>query len=237
MIKIHWKILLIFLSILLVQSAEIPAQLTFMVGDVEVTRNNVVSKAQLNMNLLVGDVIQTKAESYGEIKFANQSLVRLEPNSSLKIEQKEETKSRKVTRLFVMLGEIVNKVTKMAKRDVYEVRTNSAQAFVRGTIFKLKVEEDGSSLFSVFEGKLGVKSLVAGAREMLMDKDFQGKITVGQLAPVIERISPQELLKFKQQFKDFLERSAQFEKAIKELEDQIEKNKYYQKAKKSCLFF
>ncbi len=237
MIKVYLSFIIMTFMFVAAWSAEIPAQLTLLIGDVEVTRNNVISKAQLNMNLLVADIVTTRAESYCEMKFSNQSLVRLEANSSMKIERKDETKDRKVMRLFVMLGEIVNKVTKMGKRDVYEVRTNSAQAFVRGTIFKLKVEEDGSSLFSVFEGKLGVKSLVAGAKEMLMDKDFQGKIAAGQLVPAVQKISPQELQKFQQKFKDFLDRSALMEKALKDLEKQIEKNKYYQKAKRSCFFF
>ena len=217
-------------------AAEMPAQLSLVVGEVEVKRAEVVSKGTLNMPLQINDVVSTKAESYCEIKFSNQSLVRVEANSSMRIDKKDETKDRKVTSLFVLLGEIVAKVTKMGKRDVYEVKTNSAQAFVRGTIFKLKVEQDGSSLFSIFEGKLGLKSLIAGAKEMLVDKNFQGKISVGQLAPLVGKIGPQELQKFQLKFKDFLDRSALMDKALKELEEKMQKNKYYQKAKKGCIF-
>lgn len=217
-------------------AADIPAQLSLVVGDVEVNRSGVINKGTLSMPLQVADVVTAKAESYCEVKFSNQSLVRIEANSSMRIDRKDETKDRKVTRLFILLGEIVAKVTKMGKRDVYEVRTNSAQAFVRGTIFKLKVEEDGSSLFSIFEGKLGVKSLVQGAKELLVDNNFQGKITAGQLAPVVNKISVQELQKFHTTFKEFLDRSAMLEKALKDLQKKINDNKYIKGAKKSCLF-
>jgi len=227
---------LALIGLALAQADEMPAKLTLVVGDVEVTRNGVAFKAPLNYDLLMGDIVSTKAESYCEIKFSTQSLVRLESNSSMRIERKDVAKDRKVTRLFVMLGEIVAKIAKVGKRDVYEVKTNSAQAFVRGTIFKLKVDQDGSSLFSVFEGKLGVQGLIKGAKELLMNQNFQGKITVGQLAPAVQKISPQELQKFQQTFKGFLDRSAEFEKALKDLEKNMGKNQYYQKAKKGCLF-
>ncbi len=234
--KLHGLAVLIFTLAVMATAAEIPAKMSFLMGDVEINRNNVITKATLNMPLRVGDIVTTKSESYCEIEFPDESLLRVEANSSMKIEVKEKSTKRSLTRLFVFMGEIVAKVAKLGKRDVYEVRTNSAQAFVRGTLFKLKVEQDGSSLFSIFEGKLGVKSLVAGAKEMLMNTNFQGKVAVGQLTPLVEKIAPQELQKFQQRFKDFLDRSALFEKALKELEKKLKDKDYIKKTKKSCLF-
>lgn len=227
---------------LFIINTEIPAKISYLVGNATLQRGNKSYIAVLNTALSTNDIITTLNESVCEIQFSNYSLIRLEPNSSIKIEQKEETKKGIFNRIFTSFGEIVSKVTKLNKGDEYEVKTDAAHAFIRGTTFKTLVEKDGTSSFSVLEGKISVKSLIAGAKEVLLDKDFKTKFTKGQLKPLVEKLPLQEIENFKKKYKDFIDRGKvmdelreKFEKEIKEKKDEMIKKG---KSKlKGCIFW
>jgi hypothetical protein len=213
--------ILLGLFTILIVNAEIPAKISYMIGTTTIQRGEKTYSAVLKAALYVNDVVTTGDESECEIQFSNYSLVHLEPNSSVKIERKEETKKGIFHRIFAKIGEVVSKVTKMNKGDEYEVRTEAAQAFIRGTTFKTNVEEDGSSSFSVFDGKVGVKSVVEGAEEMVLDKHFKSKIKKGELEPLVDKLSELEINAFVTKFKDFIDRG----KILDELRGKIEEEK------------
>jgi hypothetical protein len=204
-------------------NAEIPAKISYLVGTVHIEREGKLYSGILNASLIVDDVVITKDESQCEIQFSNYSLVHLEPNSAIKIEQKEETEKGIIQRLFASIGEVITKVTKLNKNDEYEIRTDAAQAFIRGTTFKTTIEEDGSSTFSVFEGKIAVKSLIEGAKEILLDEHFKSKIEKGQLEPLIDKLSELEITAFTTKFKDFIERGKALDKLRKKFEEEKKK--------------
>jgi len=87
-------------------------------------------------------------------EFSSYSLIRLAPNSSIKIERKEETRKGVFHRIFASIGEVITKVAKLNKDDEFELRTEAAYAYIQGTTFKTNVEKDGSSSLSVFEERL-----------------------------------------------------------------------------------
>ncbi|HEX7319120.1 MAG TPA: FecR family protein [bacterium] len=220
-------------------SAEVPAKVSYLVGSAVLERNLKKYSIVLNTQLYTNDVITTGDESVCEIQLSNYSLIRLEPNSSIKIERKEETKKGIFSSIFTSFGEMVSKVTKLNKGDEFEVKTDAAHAFIRGTTFKTMVDKNGSSQFSVFEGKIKVKSLIAGAKEVLLDQNFTTKLQKGQLAPLVEKLPVREIEKFQSQFKDFIDRGklmdelrGKVDKKIDETKDEIES-----RVKKSCLFF
>jgi hypothetical protein len=220
-------------------SAEVPAKVSYLVGSAVLERNLKKYSIVLNTQLYTNDVITTGDESVCEIQLSNYSLIRLEPNSSIKIERKEETKKGIFSSIFTSFGEMISKVTKLNKGDEYEVKTDAAHAFIRGTTFKTMVDKNGLSQFSVFEGKIKVKSLIAGAKEVLLDQNFTTKLQKGQLAPLVEKLPVQEIEKFKSQFKDFIDRGklmdelrGKVDKKIDETKDEIK-----DRVKKSCLFF
>jgi len=202
-------------------NAEIPAKITYLVGTVTIQREEKLYSAVLDASLYVDDIISTSDESECEIQFANYSLILLSQNSSIKIERKEDTEKGIFHRIFASIGEIVTKVTKMNKNDEYEVRTDAAQAFIRGTTFKTNIEEDGTSSFSVFEGSVSVKSLIEGAKEILLDKNFKSKIKKGELEPLVDKLSELEITAFATKFKDFIDRG----RVLDELRDKIEEEK------------
>jgi len=208
---------------LTVFSAEVPAEITYMVGTVHIQRGGQMYSGVLNAKLYVNDVVTTKDDSECEIQFSNYSLVRLQPNSSIKIERKEETETGVFHRLFASIGSIITKVTKLNQGDEYELRTETAQAFIRGTTFKTEVDTTGTSSFSVFEGKVGVKSLLEGAAELLLDQNFKSSIAEGQLSPVMDQLSDLEISEFNNIFKDFLDRGAALDELKKKLEEEKEK--------------
>ncbi|MEO0190057.1 MAG: hypothetical protein ABIL18_03655, partial [candidate division WOR-3 bacterium] len=70
---------ILFLSLI---SVEVPAKITYLVGNVIVERGGKKYTGVLNAQLYVNDIITTYSESVCEIQFSDYSLVRIEPNSS-----------------------------------------------------------------------------------------------------------------------------------------------------------
>lgn len=201
-------------------SAEVPAQISFLVGEVTVIRaESSYAVRSVNFALNTGDIVTTGAESQCEVQFAHYSIIRLQPHSSIRIDRKEDTKQGVFHRIYTALGSVITKVTKLNKSDAFEMRTDAAQAFIRGTTFTTNVTPDGASSFSVFEGKIAVKSLLEGAKEILLDQNFKTKLTKGEIAPAIEELSKSEIEFFSKQYDDFLKRA----KVLDEVREKIEK--------------
>ncbi|MGB9721033.1 MAG: FecR family protein [bacterium] len=222
-------------------SADIPAKISYLVGNVIVERSGKKYAGTLNAQLYVNDIITTYSESVCEIQFSDYSLVRVEPNSSIRIEKKEKVDKKFFQRIFASIGEVITKVAKLNKGDEVVVKTDAAQAYIRGTIFKTSVDKEGKSSFSVFAGKIKVKSLVAGAKEILLDKDFKAKIGKGELKPVVDKLPIEEIQAFADKYKDFLNRGAlldslrsKAEQEIKEKKEEIIKEG--KKKIKGCIF-
>lgn len=223
-------------------NAEVPAKISYLTGAVTVQRGAVALNGALNTQLYVNDVITTADNSTCEIQFSNYSLIRLAANSSIRIERKEQTKKGVFHRIFASLGDIVTKVTKLNKNDQYEVRTDVAQAYIRGTTFKTSVAQDGSSQFAVLEGKLKIKSLLTGAKEFIADEKFKAVFGKGKKAPILSALSEIEMNGFNNELKEFLGRGKILDDLRSKAEKEInaEKEKLAEKAqqfKKSCIFW
>jgi len=223
-------------------STEVPAKITYLVGNVIVERGGKKYTGVLNAQLYVNDIITTYSESVCEIQFSDYSLVRVEPNSSIRIEKKEKVDKKFFQRIFASIGEVITKVAKLNKGDEVIVKTDAAQAYIRGTTFKTSVDKEGKSSFSVFAGKIKVKSLVEGAKEILVDKDFTAKIGKGELKPLVEKLPFEEVKQFAEKYKDFLDRGKlldslreKTEKEIKEKKEELIKEG--KKKVKGCIFF
>ncbi len=213
---------LISCLLILLVNAEVPAEISYLVGEATVTRNEKMYQAVLNAQLAVGDIITTKEESECEVKFADYSLVHLGPNSSIKIERKEQTDKGVFHRIFASLGTIVTKVTKLNKDDEYEMRTEAAQAFIRGTTFKTDIDSAGSSAFSVFEGTVAVNSLLEGAKEILVNEKVKSVIKKGELEPLLDQLSELEIAEFTDRFQDFINRGAVLDSLRARIEEKID---------------
>ncbi|MEO0162826.1 MAG: FecR domain-containing protein [candidate division WOR-3 bacterium] len=213
---------LILLSLI---TTEVPAKITYLVGNVIVERGGKKYAGVLNAQLYVNDIVTTYRESVCEIQFADYSLVRIEPNSSIRIEKKEKVEKKFYQRIFATIGEVITKVAKLNKGDEIVVKTEAAQAYIRGTIFKTTVDQEGRSSFSVFAGKIRVKSLVEGAKEFFVDKNFSARIGKGELKPLVEKLPLDEIKLFAEKYKDFLDRGKILDSLRQKAEQEIKEKK------------
>jgi len=92
-------------------------------------------KAVLGDEVKTGDIIKTASYSHAIIKFSNGGIIRINPNSKLKIDNLE-TKKDDVFKVNVLLGSILSHFSKKGK---FKVNTRTATVGVRGTTFFTEV--------------------------------------------------------------------------------------------------
>jgi hypothetical protein len=130
-----------------------------------------------NLFLSTGDEVRIGAGSSAELIIDNQSVLRLRENSRLRIfgiQDEALANGRKAgTRVALDVGSLWVKVRTWAGPLVgFEVRLPTVIAGVHGTIFETTAGADSSQSVSVFEGVVGVRSLLDETREI--------KVTQGQ---------------------------------------------------------
>lgn len=149
-----------------------------------------------NDELREGDLIKTGADARLEIKLADGSLVRLAPNSTLKLglAKANAEKEGEPAQSKLSTGKMWASVTKAIGGDSrFAVRTSNAVAGVRGTTFRVNAEEDGSTLVKVYEGAVAVSNAPLVEREKSKGVkgpiDFKGR---KQVAPPMQEVTLQE---------------------------------------------
>lgn len=120
-----------------------------------------------NQFLSVGDRIRTGKGAVAELVIDNQSILRVRENSRLAFVAMQDTakigQGHAGTQVSLESGSLWTKVRKWAGPLVgFEVRLPNAIAGVHGTIFECVVHADSSATVNVFEGVVGVSSLVQG---------------------------------------------------------------------------
>lgn len=122
----------------------IEPEVFFAIGDVKVNGQS----AKIGQHLKNGDVIETGAESYLEAKFATQSAFRIREDSKVTVNVDKNVS------LSVEKGKVLNI---LEKRSQYLVRTPSAVAAVRGTIFFVNVVNDNKTYFCACNGTVAIE--------------------------------------------------------------------------------
>jgi hypothetical protein len=106
-----------------------------------------------------GQEIRVGANSRMEIRFPDRTVMRLAEKSRLVMDEvlydsKTENKNVKVN---LTVGKLWANVKKLVTPDsTVEVRTSNAVAGVRGTVYRVNVEEDNSALVKVYDGTVYV---------------------------------------------------------------------------------
>jgi hypothetical protein len=138
---------------------QIPAKITKFSGRVEIARNFDWKWVKVVPNMLVqqGDWIRTRSRSSVEILQDDGTIIRLRPNSKAMIDLSGSTKSARgdirVTKVKLESGSLVAKVKKLLQRDSrFEIQTPTATSFIRGTEFRVKVEDGSATRLEVLEG-------------------------------------------------------------------------------------
>ncbi|MBM2838039.1 MAG: putative periplasmic protein [Deltaproteobacteria bacterium] len=106
--------------------------------------------------------VKTGLRTRLELTLPDGSKVRFSENTLFKVESLLVTEEERRFEMKAIFGKVwfkVKKYKKLKKISVYEVKTATAVAGVRGTTFRIDANEDLSSLVKVYEGEVSVNSL------------------------------------------------------------------------------
>jgi hypothetical protein len=138
------------------------AKVNFYMGEVGYSKaqSEEWSDVVLQQSLFAGDAVRTGAESRLELKTSDDGLVvRIDENSELEISTRslQEWKGPG-TRATARRGRLWTNVRRMAAdRENLTVETPTVLAAVRGTIFRIDIPSDSTTILRVYEGQMEVR--------------------------------------------------------------------------------
>lgn len=160
----------------------------FVIGDVKVTTaDNKSKRVAKGFEFFGGETVTTSRGSVAKIRLKNDSLVKVMPNSVIKLNKVQFHQDKNKFAFGVLQGGMSNEVNKLGKDDYYRVYTPSAVAGVRGTEFQVVVGRNGNAKVTVTEGEIALEgqeskaSLKPGEKaEMSLDSEInKGKADEG----------------------------------------------------------
>ncbi len=189
----------VFAALLMLCAAAVQAQagrIVLAVGDVVAVRGADRVRLAAGANVAAGDAVVTGADSHAQIRFADDALVALKPDTEFRIEQfvfngRADGNERAVFRLVRGGFRTVSGQIGKVDHDRYSVLTTQATIGIRGTHYLLQICADGQcrdapdeppaqpGLYGgVLEGAVGVDTpfgnSVFGIREYFFVPDGQG---------------------------------------------------------------
>jgi len=124
---------------------------------------------RLRDSLRGGDEVRTGSQSRLELTLADHSNVRFADNTRFKIVQlvADDDSSQKSANVYMALGRSWANVSRMSgeRKGGFELSCDKAVAGVRGTIYRMNVNEDQSALVRVYDGEVFVKGGGKNIRE------------------------------------------------------------------------
>lgn len=116
------------------------------------------TQAPVNTEILTGDMVRTYSDSRAELDLAQIDIVRLAPRTTIDVVKLyEETKEKQVaTQINVQEGEIWGSIHKIENQTKFDVSAPIAAAAITGTIFRLNVAPDSTTLLKVYSGEVHV---------------------------------------------------------------------------------
>jgi len=113
-----------------------------------------------------GDQVSVEAKSRMEIRLADQSVIRFAENTRFRIVKIDvsEGSGARTASVNMVLGKTWANVSKgLGARPNYEISSRNAVCGVRGTLYRMNVEENQSVLVRVYEGEVSVSGAPKGA--------------------------------------------------------------------------
>lgn len=128
-----------------------------------------------------GDTLRTDQNGFAVVKFMDNSIAKVRPDSRLIVRGEVESKQNTSTRIGLELGEVLMNVTEQGTNN-FEVATNTSVASVKGTEFGATADD----YFWVKEGEVEVMVNRTGQTVTLQDSSYaqvtdQGDIESGDL--------------------------------------------------------
>lgn len=146
-------------------SGEIPTNrvsVSYLEGEAEYRKSGQEEWKALSkgVSLRPGDEISVSKRSRVELRFPDGSVTRFSGNTNFIIEEKDQQKDsgKGEIRVKLFLGKVWANILKALNlRSGFAVHTPTAVAGVRGTIMRVDLGEDRSTLIKVYEGSVDVK--------------------------------------------------------------------------------
>ncbi|MFC1668904.1 PQQ-binding-like beta-propeller repeat protein [Spirochaetota bacterium] len=132
------------------------AKVYFVRGDVELLRGNKRSKLKYGDDIFSGDKIITGKNSISDFSFNDKVKFRLSQYSEASISRMKRDDSKIDFTINMGRGSVLLNISKLMAVDSVKVKTSATVAVVRGTVFGVKVNNNRSVKFEVFEGKIKV---------------------------------------------------------------------------------
>jgi len=125
------------------------------------------------MVLEAGARVRTATDAHAMLTFFEGSTIRLEPNTDIEVQQIEHIEVQSTTIILKQwVGRTWSRVVKMTgPGSHYEIRTPSAYALVRGTLFMTEVDEGGATTVQTVEGLVAVGAQTAVLNEFDMPNE------------------------------------------------------------------
>ena len=121
--------------------------LSSVTGDVQVLRQSAVAwiAAASGMKIWTGDSLKTGSDGYALITFFDGSVMEVEAESEISVEELSAASGGSTTvRISQVLGNTINRVENLVdSSSTYEVETLAGSAVVRGTIYRIQVNQYG----------------------------------------------------------------------------------------------
>jgi hypothetical protein len=121
--------------------------LSSLTGDVQVLRQSAVAwiMAASGMKIWTGDSLKTGSDGYVLITFFDGSVMEVEADSEISVEELNVASGGSTTvRINQVIGNTVNRVENLIdSSSTYEVETLAGSAVVRGTIYRIQVNQYG----------------------------------------------------------------------------------------------
>ena len=152
------------------------AVISKIVKDVEVQKNKKWEKGKIGQTLESGDEIKTGKKSLVVVRFLDNSLLRVQENSTLKI-YADKLKKDMSKNTHLESGQLGFKVTKQEDED-FKFTTPTMVASIRGTEGLVEVRNDGSSLLACETGMVEVEASVGSKQS--------GNVTAGKYVLITE---------------------------------------------------
>jgi len=140
------------------------AAVTFVEGRVTVVKEGMVKEQPLSKGdiLSKGDRIQTAKGARVELKLPDKSYMRFDELTTFTLiesayDKKKKSRNIKVSMIF---GKTWARVSKLfGGRGNFSIQTKTAVAGVRGTVYRMNVNQDDSAMVKVYDGEVNVSKL------------------------------------------------------------------------------
>ncbi len=166
----------------------LPAEITQIEGAVLIQEEDeaVTTSADPGMTVETGDTILTEEDSQAELKFADDSVARVAPDSRLVLEDLYQGgDGSNITILNIEMGRVWNFVEEFTERNCrFDVETPTSVAGVRGTGFSVEVEDEDVASHRVYAGEIGVVEAQTD-REAIVGA-YEQSIVEAEVEPVAE---------------------------------------------------